>query len=232
MIFTKLLFFNEIKWVIWLLTGFNNSLAKNAPLYRKNKLFLHFKIYPMKKIVLAFISILFIASSCSTIKVTAEYDGSVKFNEFKTYSYLGWSQNSDQLINDFDKRRLEAAFAHEFEIRNIKYVQSGGDIEVSLFLVTEQKTATTAYTEHYGGYGGYYYGHPWGWGGGFATTTYHQYDYNVGTLVCDVFDASEKRLVWQGVGSGTVDDNPSSRDKNIKQAVQKIMGQYPIPPSK
>lgn len=199
------------------------------------------KIKKMKNTVIGFIALLFIMSSCgSSIKVSSQYDHEVDFKEYKTYSYLGWSNNSDDLMNDFDKRRVEAAFAYEFESRGMKQVATGGDVEISLFLVTEQKTATTAYTNHYGvggpagygygGYGGYYYGSSWGWGGGYSTTTYQEYDYTNGTLVCDVFDGKEKKLVWQSVGSGTVDDDASSRDKGIPKAVAKIMSLYPVQP--
>lgn len=193
----------------------------------------------MKKTLFGFLALIFILSSCgSSIKVSSQYDRETDFTQYKTYSYLGWSNNSDQLMNDFDKRRVEAAFAHEFEIRGMKYVAAGGDIEISLFLVTEQKTATTAYTNHYGvggpvgygygGYRGYYYGSAWGWGGGYSSTTYQEYDYTVGTLVCDVFDSQEKKLIWQSVGSGTVDDDSSSRDKGIPKAVAKMMSLYPV----
>lgn len=193
----------------------------------------------MKNSILSLLTIVMILSSCAgSIKVSSQYDSKVDFTQYKTYSYLGWSNNSDELMTDFDKRRVESSFAHEFESRGMKYVQTAADIEISLFLVTEQKTATTAYTNHYGvggpygygygGYSGYYYGSPWGWGGGHATTTYSQYDYTVGTLVCDVFDAKEKKLIWQSVGVGTVDNNPATRDKGIAKAVAKIMSLYPI----
>lgn len=193
----------------------------------------------MKNYLLNLLVLMIVLSSCgSSIKVSSQHDKNVDFTQYKTYSYLGWSNNSDQLMNDFDKRRVEAAFAHEFEIRGMKYVAAGGDVEISLFLVTEQKTATTAYTNHYGvggpvgygygGYGGYYYGSAWGWGGGYSSTTYQEYDYTVGTLVCDVFDGKEKKLIWQSVGSGTVDDDSSSRDKGIPKAVAKIMSLYPV----
>jgi hypothetical protein len=184
----------------------------------------------MKRIFLTLIAIAFLFSGCSSIKVTAQYDGSIDFTQYKTYSYLGWNEKSTILVSDFDKRRVESAFADEFNKRNMKFVQAGGDIEVSLFLVTEQKTATTAYTDYYQPYGGYYYGYGWGWGGGYATTTYHQYDYTEGSLVCDVFNAKEKKLIWQSVGSGTLSDNPSSQ--SIIRSVQKIMSQYPIPAEK
>ncbi len=175
--------------------------------------------------------LLFLTGACSTINVSADFDDSVDFAEFKTYSYLGWSKNSSELLNDLDKKRIESAFNNEFKARGMTYVQTGGDIEVSLYLVTDKKTATTAYTDYYGGYGGYYFGHPWGWGRGFATTRYHQYDYLVGTLVCDVVDSAKKNLVWQGVGSGTVSENSAGRKEKIPAAVSKIMALYPVAPA-
>ncbi|MCK5775006.1 MAG: DUF4136 domain-containing protein [Bacteroidales bacterium] len=184
----------------------------------------------MKKFLLPILSILFIFTSCSSLKVTADYDGSIDFTKYKTYSYLGWNENSNKIINDFDRKRVEAAFGSEFNSRGLEFVLAGGDIEVSLFLVTEQKTATQAYTDYYRPYGGYYYGHAWGWGGGYANTTYHQYDYTEGSLVCDVFDAAEKKLIWQSVGSGTMNDKPTSQ--SIIKSVKKIMSLYPITPNK
>jgi hypothetical protein len=44
-------------------------------------------------------------------------------------------------------------------------VKNNGDMVVSLFVVVDQKTSTTAYTNHYG-MGGYGYGPRWGWYGG------------------------------------------------------------------
>ncbi len=128
----------------------------------------------------------------------------------------------------FDKERIEGAFATEFMNRGMDFKQSGGDITVSLFIVMDQKTGATAYTTHMG-YGGY--GYPgWGWGMGASSTTYNEYDYYVGTLVCDVFDTESKKLVWQGVVSGEIDDNPNSRERNIPRVVQEIMKKYPVKP--
>lgn len=183
----------------------------------------------MKKKLLCLLIILsFFAGACSTIKVSADFDNSIDFAKYKTYFYLGWSKNSSELLNDLDKKRIESAFNNAFQTRGMTYVKTGGDIEVSLYLVTDKKTAMTAYTDYYGGYGGYSFGHSWGWGRGFATTTYHQYDYTVGTLVCDVIDHENKNLMWQGVGSGTVSEASAGRKEKIAAAVNKIMALYPV----
>ncbi len=61
--------------------------------------------------------LLFLTGACSTINVSADFDDSVDFAEFKTYSYLGWSKNSSELLNDLDKKRIESAFNNEFKAR-------------------------------------------------------------------------------------------------------------------
>ena len=81
------------------------------------------------------------------------------------------------------------------------------------------------------GYGGYYgYGPGWGYGSGYSTTTINEYDYVEGTLVCDIFDKKEEKLIWEGIGTKTVDENLQTREKNIPYSVKKIMAQYPVKP--
>jgi hypothetical protein len=128
---------------------------------------------------------------------------------------------------------VEEAFGFEFARRGLTYVESGGDLVVTLFFVVEDKTSTTMSTDHYGGYyGGHYgYGPGWGWGPSYSTTTVHEYDYQVGTLVVDVFDKKTEQLIWESIGQGTIDDNPQSRDKSIPKAVAQIMEVYPVQPT-
>jgi len=192
----------------------------------------------MKKLLIySLAAFLLLLSSCSSLTVSSDYDKTIDFTKFKTASYYGWADNSDKLLSPFDKERLEQSFANEFNKRGITFVKEGGELTVALFIQTQQQQETTATTTGMGmgyrGYGGYWgYGPGWGWGGGMAQTTYNTYNYTVGTLVCDVFDTQEKKLIWEGIGQGTVDDNPQTREENIPKAVAKIMAEYPVPPIK
>ena len=175
-------------------------------------------------------------SSCSSLKVASDYDKTADFSKYKTFEYYGWSEESDKILNRFDKERIEAAFGAEFAKRGLQLVKDNGDMVVSLFIVVDQKTSTTAYTNHYG-MGGYGYGPGWGWYGGYSamgmgqsTTTYSEQDYMEGTLVVDVFDKADKKLIWQGVGTKTVDENPNTREKNIPKVAAAIMKPFPIKP--
>lgn len=188
----------------------------------------------MKNILYTIISFILL-SACSGVKVITDYDKSVDFSQYKTFEYYGWAEESDKVMTRFDKERIEQAFGDEFKKRGLEYVEKNGDMVVVLFIVVEQKTQKTANTTHMGGYGGYYggyygYGPGYTWGPSHSTTTITEYDYQVGTLVVDVFDAKEQKLIWEGIGTKTIDDNPQTREKNIPKAVSAIMMQYPIKP--
>jgi len=186
----------------------------------------------MKRVYYILIAIFFIASSCSPVKVTTDFDGNVDFSKYKTVSFIGWQENIDQLLNDFDKERFRASFIAELEKRNLEIVADNGDMVASFFLVIDQKTSVTAYTNYYGG-SGYGYGRAgWGWGGGHASTSYTESDYLEGTAVIDFFDQKSKDLIWQGVGIKTVQENPGQRDKTIPAAITTILKDFPIKPVK
>ena len=182
------------------------------------------------KNILAVLLCSIVLISCGP-KITVDYDKTVDFTKFKDFHYLGWAKESDKILNDLDKQRIEESFGNEFSRRGVKFVgESEADAAVLLFLVVDQKTSTTAYTTHMGGMG-YGYGYPgWGWGGGMSTTSYNDYDYYVGTLVIDIYDVETKKLVWQAVSSGTIDENPQKRAANIPKVAKSMMAQFPIKP--
>ena len=84
----------------------------------------------MRHLLLAIITAITI-SSCSSIKIHSEKDGDVDFTQFETLSYFGWQEESDKILNRFDKERIELAFADEFKKRGITVVERDGDIIVA-----------------------------------------------------------------------------------------------------
>ena len=93
----------------------------------------------------------------------------------------------------------------------------------------EQKRTATATTSGGGMYGGYGYGR-YGYGGGFSTTTVNYDDYTEGTLFINVVDRSTEKIVWQGRGTKTLNENasPEKREANIKNGVSLIYQKFPI----
>ena len=136
-------------------------------------------------------------STISLSQVRADYKEDTDFTKYKSYTFKGWEKDSDQQLNDFDKERITDAFKHELEIRGFIYDSSNPDVGITLFVVVDERTSQTAYTNYTSGFG---YGRSWGWGPGMgtATTTYSERDYTVGTVVIDFYDEESKDLVFQG----------------------------------
>lgn len=196
----------------------------------------------MKSILLLVIAVV-VLSGCTGIKSVSDYDTTVDFSQYKTFEYYGWHEDTTDDLNSLDKRRIENSFNEEFEKRDLQHVEkdSGGDLIVSLYLITErtspsQQTTTRSNNSNvrvsvHVGYGGYYgYGPGWGYGpgyGGYTTTHIQEIEKNVGTLICSVYDAKKQQLVWEGAASKTIDENPEIRKKSIPYVVRAIMREYP-----
>lgn len=186
----------------------------------------------MKNLIplLALFAISSLLTSCGeSITLSNDYDKSVDFTNYRSFGFLDWPEENNKIVNEFDKNRLIEATKAEFAARGMTYMDDvkSADIAVNIFVTTEQKTEHQAYTNYYGGGYGYYYSPYMGMGS--SSTTVREVNYIVGTIIVDVFDVNNKKLVWQGLGQGVVDDNPKNRDEGVEDVMGKIIGQYPVP---
>lgn len=190
-------------------------------------------IQPSPKLVMSVLA-LFLTLCVASAQVKSDYDKDADFGQYQTYTFQGWEKNSDQILNEFDKERILNSFANELAIRGMTKDDSNPDVGITLYVVVDDKTSTTAYTTYNGGMG--YGAGRWGWGMGMgmgsSTTNYTENDYKQGTLVCDFYDQSTKSLVWQGVLTTVVKEKPKKREKSIPKNISKLMKQYPVDPIK
>jgi hypothetical protein len=47
-------------------------------------------------------------------------------------------------------------------------------------------------------------------------------------LIIDVFDNRLKKLAWQAIGNGSVEEDEIKRSKNIPHVIQKMFYKYPV----
>ena len=78
---------------------------------------------------------------------------------------------------------------------------------------------------------GYGYGPGWYWGGmgGMGTSTTQVRTYTVGTLIVDIWDIKAKQLIWRGIASDSLSDNPQKNQEKAAKALAKIFEKYPPP---
>ena len=158
---------------------------------------------------------LFVAAA-AWASITTDYDHNVNFINFKTYSW-GKLETGNSIWDERTKSAVDSALA----AKGWSQVESGGDVLVNAFGKTHPEYTMNTF---YDGFGG---GWRWrGFGGvGEATTTIDTY--RVGTLVVDMFDPNTKNLIWRGVATDTLSNNPEKNTRKLDGEVHKMFEHFP-----
>jgi hypothetical protein len=170
--------------------------------------------------------ILMFITSCSSIRVAADYDKEANFDSYKTFAFFKTGIDKAE-ISDLDKRRILRAI--ESELLAQGYTKSENpDLLVSIFTKSQQRV--DVYNNNWGmgawgwgGYGPWGMGGPGGWGMNQQPMVSTQSE---GTLFIDLIDANKKELVWQGMGTGYLPRNIEKKDERIKEFVSKVMEKF------
>jgi hypothetical protein len=181
------------------------------------------------------------AVGCSGMKVNHDYDGEADFASYKTF---GW-HDSDMNLQDTDPlshERLVSAIEAQMRANGFQKASSNSDVVITYNVEeTEEMNLNTNYMG-----GGWGMGPAWGMSGGagrgrggmgtgmgargmagmgMSTTTVQKY--NVGTLVLDMWEVEDHRLVWRGIATETLSTNPQKNAKLIDKAAEKLFEKYP-----
>lgn len=172
----------------------------------------------MKVFKLLPVVLLFLVASCSSVRVTSDYDTTTDFSKFKTFAF--YKKGIDKVeISDLDKRRILKAIENELLAKGLT-ISNNPDILVNIFTKSRQKVDIYNNNNMYFGW------HPWYYGPNFGT---HISKYTEGTLFVDLIDAKSKELAWQGIGSGALNTtgNVTKKEERIKEFVAEILANYP-----
>ena len=172
----------------------------------------------MKIIKLLPLALLFLVASCSSVRVTTDYDTKADFSQYKTFAF--YKKGIDKVdISDLDKRRILKAVEHELLAKGFTKSETP-DVLVNIFTKSRQKVDVYNNNHFYMGW------HPWYYGPNYGM---HISKYTEGTLFIDLIDANKKELVWQGIGSGALSysGNVAKKEERIKEFVAEIMAKYP-----
>ncbi|WP_298371099.1 DUF4136 domain-containing protein [uncultured Lutibacter sp.] len=172
----------------------------------------------MKAIKLLSLVLLFLVASCSSVRVTSDYDTSTDFSKYKTFAF--YKKGIDKAeISDLDKRRILRAVENELLSKGFTKSETP-DLLVNIFTKSRQKVDIYNNNQFYMGW------HPWYYGPNFGMQISK---YTEGTLFVDLIDANKKELAWQGIGSGglTTSGNVEKKEERIKEFVGEIMSKYP-----
>lgn len=165
------------------------------------------------KIYAVFLTLMiaFMVTSCSTVRVTYDFDRATDFNVYKTYNFH--QKGIDKLeVNDLDKRRIISAIEAQMAAKGFTK-SSNPDLYINVLASSKEKVNID--NGYYGGYWGPYYGPS------------RVYQYTSGTIILDIVDDKRNILIWQGAGSGLDVSNLESKADQIPKAIEEILKNFP-----
>lgn len=143
------------------------------------------------RFLLSIAVMLAMASAAFSREIKTDYDHHANFSQYKTYSW-GKIETPNPLWDD----RIKEAVSRELSKKGWSEVPSGGDVTIMVIGTTRERPTLRTF---YDGFPG------WRWGGFGEATTWVD-NYEVGTLVVDMFDSRSKQLIWRGSASDTLPD--------------------------
>lgn len=176
-------------------------------------------------------SAILLAACSSGPTIESDYDHTIDFSQYKTYAFFSPMGIENPNYSSIFGSIFRTAITKEMENRG--YVMSDNpDLMINVSGRLQDKTKVTTTSDPYmgGGYYGYRRGAYGTWGGyGYGTQT-HVSNYTEGTINVDMVDRAEKRMVWEGIAVGRVNDKntPDETRANIQAGIKEMFTSYPF----
>ncbi len=170
-----------------------------------------------------------LALGVSAQDVRYNFASDVNFSHYRTFKWVQ-IKGTDQLDQIADAQ-LKSALNDELSKKGLTKTDSDtADLLVGYQVALGQEKEITSYDSGYGygaGWGRGWYGY--GGGGGITTTTTSTI--TIGQLDLDLYDRADKKLIWRGTASKTLDTKakPDKREKNLRKGIAKLLKNYPPP---
>ena len=172
-----------------------------------------------------------LASCASKPDIKSDYDHTIDFSQYKTYAFYTPMGIENPNYSSIYGSIFCEAISKEMESRGYT-VSDNPDLMINVSGRLQDKTKVTTTSDPYmgGGYYGYRGGRYGTWGGyGYGTST-HVSNYTEGTVNVDMVDRAEKRMVWEGVAVGRVNDKNTGEETraNIQAGIAVMFAGYPF----
>jgi hypothetical protein len=174
----------------------------------------------ISRITLGFALAMMIANVTFAQKVSTDYQKGTDFSQYKTFMWIKEPKTANPLMQQRVIDEVNSALA----AKGLKLVTSNADLGIAAHEATKEQHSLNTF---YDGFGG-----GWRWGGGFGTATTTVNNYQVGTLVVDMFDCKTKDAVWRATASKTLSSNPQKNAESLNKAITDMFKKFPPEPKK
>jgi hypothetical protein len=161
----------------------------------------------MRTLLAAIGTSIFLASSSGAQTLRVQWDRKVDFSRYQTFSWLEGTAAVDPTVNELIRESIE----NELSVRGIFPDEAEPDLQVVYHASAQEKFEISG-------------GYRRDWEEAAALTVD---SHLAGTLVIDLVDAREDRIVWRGTATATVSGNPKKARGRIPTIIEKMFADFP-----
>lgn len=180
-------------------------------------------------VVLLALGAVLVTGGCSQVSVQTDFDPSADFKALKTYAWYDAEQpqsGDPRVDNPILDQRVRTTVETVLTEKGYQKVDAAPDFFLVYHAAVSKEigVATSSTPAYPAGYYGWYYTAPPMW-----VDQSYSYTYNQGTLILDVVDAKNEKLIWRGSAQANVDDpNTQQQRKNLmNEAVRGMLANFP-----
>lgn len=173
-----------------------------------------------------------LAGCAPSVKVRSDADPGVDMSRYQTYDFFSQLGVEGDSYSNLVGRHFRDSITSQMDARGYSKSDTP-QLQINVSIGAEEKVRVNTYQDPYlyGGYygrGGYgYMGSPWGYP---TTTRTTVSQYTEANIFIDMVDASEHKLVWQGVATFTLTDKMQEQlRETVYSTVDKVFAKYPVP---
>ena len=172
----------------------------------------------------AFLTLLLIAgiSSACSVRVNSINDPSVDFTKYKTFCWLNGCEftysGPTYLEDTLLREKIKNAIIAELEEKGLKHQEDNPDLLLDFHISVENETSVMYH--HRDDDDQYNYQMQ-------SLPEQEVINYLVGTIVIDMVDRSEARMVWRSEAIGYMDIHPDLSEKNIRKGIATALKKFP-----
>lgn len=187
--------------------------------------------------VLGMVLVFALLGACaSTFKATYDHDANHNFSNYNTFAWLSKNpmkvSQSVTTPNPLLEPRIMSALEKALVAKGYEWVADpkSADFVISFTIGSREEIKVDSYPTMSAGYSMGYPRH-WGWGGayyGYGVSKTSVRQYTKGMLAVDIFDVKDRRPVWHGVASKTINESDrENMDETINAAVDAVVAGFP-----
>ena len=177
-----------------------------------------------RALLLPLLAALVVACAAPTPTIRSQTDPGANLGNYQTFGYFDELPDQQAPYDSFVDQHIKNAITREMEARGYRK-EVNGQLLINFHRQSKDKVRVTQ-TPVPGGYYGYRRGF-YTWGAGAAVQTDVQ-NYREGTLIIDVVDGGEKKLLWHSVAVARITKAMlESPQPHIDSAVAQMFAEFP-----